>query len=63
MKLETRERIKLALYNASEFIRSHVEHGLEPEDVNEENEKGLLEYNKACYKASKIIENIAKKYE
>lgn len=59
MTTKNKERLKLALLNAAEFIRSHAEAGLDPEDVNEENEQGLDEYVKACDRAAKKIENIA----
>ncbi|MDV3768124.1 hypothetical protein CMU26_01020 [Elizabethkingia anophelis] len=61
MKVETIERTALALSNASEFIRQHGEVGLSPEDVNEEDEKGLMEYIKACERAAKMIDKLAEK--
>lgn len=51
-----------AATNASEMIRSHVENGLAPEDVNEEDLDGIVEYSKACEKISKQIDKIAEKY-
>ena len=62
MRNETKQRLILALLNASEMIRSHAEIGLYPEDVNEEDDKGLYEHVKACEKASKMIKKIADKY-
>lgn len=61
MKNKTRERTALALENAAEFIRGHVEAGLSPEDVDEVNEKGLEEYRKACIRASKKILTLMKR--
>lgn len=61
MKTENKQRVILALRNASEMIRQHVEIGLSPDDVNEEDEAGLREYEKACERASKLIESLAKK--
>ena len=40
MTENNKERLNLALLNASEMIRGHVEIGLEPSDVAEEDEKG-----------------------
>lgn len=53
----------LAALNAAEMIRGHVEAGLNPEDVDEDNEQGLEEYKKACIRISKHLEKIAMKYE
>lgn len=53
----------LAALNAAEMIRGHVEVGLNPEDVDEDNEQGLEEYKKACIRISKHLEKIAMKYE
>ena len=60
---KTKERMHTALTNAAEFIRAHVECGLSPEDVNEEDVKGLLEYSKACQKVYKMLEKKAEKYK
>ena len=54
-----KERTRLALLNASEMIRSHIECGIFPEDVCEKDEKGLKEYGKACIRASKMIEKLS----
>lgn len=59
---KTKERMMLALWNASEMIRGHVEVGLEPEDVNEEDENGLSEYHKATLRAAKMISKLAERY-
>lgn len=63
MTKENKRRLILALRNASEMIRGHVQVGLHPKDVNEITEDGLIEYNKACERASKLIETLSKKYE
>lgn len=64
MTEKTKERTQLALLNAAEMIRGHVEWGgIFPEDVNEEDEDGIQEYAKACERAAKMIETIAKKYK
>lgn len=60
MKVENRKRLNMALLNAAEMIRGHVEVGLFPEDVSESNQEGLEEYRKATIKASKMIETLAK---
>lgn len=60
---ENRKRLAMSLDNASEFIRQHVESGLEPEDINESDEEGLESYKKACYRASKLIDTLSKKYK
>lgn len=57
-----KKRIVLALLNASEYIRSHVEVGIDPEDVDEEDEKGLREYEVICHKVAVMIEKLADKY-
>jgi hypothetical protein len=63
MTKETKERTRLALLNAAEMIRSHVEWGgIYPEDVDEENEDGLIEYAKACERAEKLILTLANRY-
>lgn len=62
MTNKTKERMYEAITNASEFIRCHVEAGLSPEDVNELDENGLNEYQKACERVSKYLDNLAKKY-
>lgn len=62
MKLETKRRTYNALTTAAEMIRQHVELGLMPEDVGEKNENGLKEYAKACERAQRLIENLAKRY-
>lgn len=59
---QNKKRFHLALMNAAEFIRSHVETGLEPEDVGEDDEKGLSEYHKACQKIADKITKLADKY-
>lgn len=59
---QSKQRLNLALLNAAEFIRSHVETGLQPEDVGEDDEKGLSEYHKACQKAADKITKLADKY-
>ena len=55
-------RLNLALMNASEIIRGHVEVGIDPEDLGKLDESGLEEYSKACERACKLIEKLAKKY-
>lgn len=63
MKKETKERTRLALLNAAEMIRSHVEWGgIFAEDINEEDEDGIQQYAKACERASKMIEKLANRY-
>lgn len=57
-----KERLNLALLNAATFISNHGEVGLNPEDINEDDEKGMMEYAKACERASKLITTLAKKY-
>lgn len=59
---KTKMRMYCAATNAAEMIRSHVETGVEPEDVNEEDLDGIAEYSKACEKISKQIEKLAAKY-
>lgn len=63
MKPKNKERLALALDNAAEMIRAHVEIGLEPDDVNELDEVGLQEYAKACEKAFKQITRLANRYK
>ena len=64
MTEDTKRRTANALHNAAEFIRSHVEQGgIDPEDVDETTENGLLEYNKACHRAARLIESVARRYE
>ncbi len=63
MKAETKRRMRLALLNASEMIRGHAEVGIFPEDVSEDDEKGLYEYVKACERVSKMIERLSYKYK
>jgi len=63
MTQKNKERLALALDNAAEMIRGHVEVGLFPEDVNEEDEKGLAEYGKATERAFKMISTLANKYK
>ncbi len=63
MTPENREKLALALDNAAEMIRGHVETGLFPEDVNEKDEEGLEGYAKACDRASKLILTLSKKYK
>lgn len=63
MTQKNKQRLFLALLNAEEFIKGHVETGLEPEDAMEDSEDGLSEYNKACKRAAKLIRTLAKKYE
>ena len=58
---KTKQRIKLAYLNASEMIRGHVEIGLFPDDVDEDDEKGLQEYKKACERVAKKLEKLAQK--
>lgn len=62
MTAKNKERLNLALLNAAELIRSQTEVGINPEDVNEKDEKGLEEYGKSCERASKMIETLARKY-
>lgn len=45
------------------MIRGHVEWGgIEPEDVDEEDEDGIQEYAKACERAEKLILTLANRY-
>lgn len=63
MKKETRDRTRLALLNAAEMIRGHVEWGgIFAEDIGEVDEDGVQEYAKACERASKLIETLANRY-
>jgi hypothetical protein len=63
MKEKNKERLYNALTTAAEMIRGHVECGIFPEDVGEEDEQGLAEYQKACERAKKMILTLAKKYQ
>ena len=63
MTPKNKERLALALDNAAEMIKGHVEGGLFPEDVGEENHKGLQEYTKACNRAFKMITTLANRYK
>lgn len=63
MTKKNKERLALALDNASEMIGQHAEAGLEPEDVDEIDEEGLEEYVKACQRAEKLIKTLANKYK
>jgi len=63
MTEQNKERLVLALENAAEMIRGHVETGLFPNDVAEEDEEGLREYDKAAERACKMITTLAKKYK
>ena len=62
MTPKNKERLMCALDNAAEMIRGHVEVGLEPEDVGEDDEVGLEEYAKATQRAFKMITTLANKY-
>jgi beta-glucosidase/6-phospho-beta-glucosidase/beta-galactosidase len=63
MTKETKERTRLALLNAAEMIRSHVEWGgIFPKDIGEEDEEGVRKYAKACERVSKMIEKLANRY-
>lgn len=63
MKKETKARTHLALMNAATLIIQQAGIEVEPEYFNEVDLKGLIEYEKACRRASKLIETLAKKYE
>jgi len=63
MTKENKKRLKVALDNAAEMIRGHVEVGLFPEDVNEKDQEGLMEYAKATERAFKMITTLANKYK
>ena len=63
MTEETKRRMRAAYTNAAEMIRGHAEVGLEPEDVNEINEEGLVKYSKACDKVAKKLDKLAEKYK
>ena len=60
---KNKKRLNLALLNAAEMIRGHVEIGIEPEEIDELDDNGLAEYQKACFRAFKLIETLAKKYD
>lgn len=63
MKEKTKERMRLAILNAAEMIRGHVEIGLFPEDINENDEEGLKEYGKACIRVSRILDKLSNRYK
>jgi predicted transcriptional regulator YheO len=63
MNAKAKERMRTAAENAAEMIRGHAEVGLQPEDVNELDEKGLMEYNKACERVAKYLNKLAEKYK
>lgn len=62
MKPSYKRRMYLACLNASEMIRSHVESGLEPTDVNEKDENGLAKYGKACERVANHLNKLAEMY-
>lgn len=62
MTKKNKERLALALENAAALIDGHVEVGLFPDDVAEQDEDGLMEYGKACERAHNMILTLAKKY-
>lgn len=62
MTPENKIRLKRALNNAAEMIRSHAEVGLSPEEVGEVDYKGLQEYVKATQRAFKMITTLSNKY-
>lgn len=61
MKNKNRERLILAAETAAELIRRHAEIGLDPEDVDEVDENGMMQYVKACERISKMLLKYAKK--
>ncbi len=63
MTPKNKQRLALALDNAAEMIRGHVEVGLFPEDVSEEDENGLKEYAVACERAYERILTLSNKYK
>ena len=60
---KNKERLYQTLSTAAEMIRGHVEGGIFPEDVNEKDQKGLIEYDKAAQRAYKMITTLAIKYQ
>jgi len=62
MTKKNRERLYNALTTAASLIEQHAGGGAEPDDLGEEDEKGLYEYQKATERASKLIMTLAKKY-
>ncbi|MBE7648308.1 hypothetical protein [Tenacibaculum finnmarkense] len=45
------------------MIEQHAGCGHDPDDLGEEDEKGLYEYQKATERAAKLIMTISKRYE
>ncbi len=62
MTVRNKERLHLALLNAAELIRGSTEQGVDPEEVGEKSEAGLVEYEKAINRAFKMISTLAEKY-
>ena len=61
MKNKNRERLILAAENAAALILNHAETGLYPEEINEVDENGMMQYTKACKKVSEMLLKYAKK--
>lgn len=62
MTNKTLERMALAAANAAEMIRQHVEVGLTPDDVDEDDDDGLMQYSKACEKIAKHLKKLSNMY-
>ncbi len=62
MTNKTIERMALAAANAAEMIRQHVEVGLEPDDVDEDDMDGLMQYSKACEKIADHLDKLSERY-
>ncbi|MBE7646248.1 hypothetical protein F7644_09635 [Tenacibaculum finnmarkense genomovar ulcerans] len=63
MTQKNRQRLYFALTTAAALIEQHAGCGHDPDDLGEEDEKGLYEYQKATDRAAKLIMTIAKRYE
>ncbi|MCD8403899.1 hypothetical protein [Tenacibaculum finnmarkense] len=63
MTKKNRQRFYSALTTAAALIEQHAGGGNEPDDLDEEDEKGIDEYQKATDRAAKLIMTIAKRYE
>lgn len=62
MTKKNRQRTFRALTNAAELIRGTIEGGVSPDEIGEEDEKGLEEFRKATDRAYRLIMTLAKKY-
>ncbi|MBE7661502.1 hypothetical protein [Tenacibaculum finnmarkense] len=63
MTQKNRQRLYCALTTAAALIEQHAGCGHDPDDLGEEGEEGLCEYQKATDRAAKLIMTIAKRYE